>query len=315
MGHTRSSLVFPAALLAATVALSGCSVLGREPDSFDRAVAAYDSGNLPRAVEEFQRWTAAHPEDALGWFNLGRALQDLEKYLDAQAAYFRALNVAPDDARAMVNLAAVQDAQGEHDGAELNLLNAVTTEKTRAYPIVALAWHFERWGKAGASKEARVRSLEPSEIDGLYLRALAREPQNPLANYRYGIFLAANKRYADALKHFDIAAAAQPGDRLAPVAAGDAAAAINDHSAAAHRYEDAILLGLRDIRVLIALADQRIALNQHQAAVEALWLARDEGDGLTDPLRAAISQKLAACYAKLLAAESAAHPDPAHPKK
>ncbi len=78
-------------------------------EAFAAGIEAFDAERYPEAVGAFQRYVAARPEDAAGWYNLGTAYyrDGLDGY--AAWAWLKALRVDPrhDDARHNLRVAGV----------------------------------------------------------------------------------------------------------------------------------------------------------------------------------------------------------------
>ncbi len=119
---TRSAIRFAlrAAALAAVATglapscashkLSGEVTIDARPDAqaFERArrlaVQAAKTANPQRAVELYRQAVALYPDLAAGWNNLGVALLEQQRYLEAAEAFVQAAQRAPTDPRPLYNL-------------------------------------------------------------------------------------------------------------------------------------------------------------------------------------------------------------------
>lgn len=69
-----------------------------------RGVTQFTRGRFADAVDDLTAWAAASPDNAEALNDLGNALQASERFEKAEAAYRRALGLAPDFAPAHNNL-------------------------------------------------------------------------------------------------------------------------------------------------------------------------------------------------------------------
>jgi len=107
-----------AALAAALTLTGGCAsralrgqvTIDARPDAqaFERArrlaAQAEQAGDPDRAVELYRQAVALYPDLAAGWNNLGVALLEQQRYLEAAEAFVQAAQRAPTDPRPLYNL-------------------------------------------------------------------------------------------------------------------------------------------------------------------------------------------------------------------
>jgi len=80
----------------------------RAPPAFAQvrsALALEQAGRLDEAAREYARILEAHPESLRAWVNLGNVEAARHRPAEAEAAYRRALGIAPDQPEALNNLA------------------------------------------------------------------------------------------------------------------------------------------------------------------------------------------------------------------
>ena len=93
-------------------------------------------GDRAGAIETLYRLTAAHPEHAAGWFNLGFLLEEAGVLEPAREAFQCACELAPDLDRAWFGLAQVHIRAGRLDEAA-----AALQVNTRLQPFAPHGWY------------------------------------------------------------------------------------------------------------------------------------------------------------------------------
>jgi len=118
------------------------------------------TGDAEGAAECARRQTELLPSDASGWGLLGAALQQQRRWQEAKAAFSRAVDLDPSDARALLNQANLLTVLGRPEDALRGCHRAVKAEPGFCLGWIALGRMTER---AGRRKEA----------EGYYRKALA----------------------------------------------------------------------------------------------------------------------------------------------
>lgn len=145
-----------AALLAAFPALTvglylhlGAPTILQEL-ALTEAQASYDVDGMVKALEEKLQST---PDDAEGWYALGRAYIAFARYADAEAALRKAATQTPKDARILAQYAeAMALGQNSLDGRPLELIREaleISYEDEKALELAGLAaFQKENWAEA-----------------------------------------------------------------------------------------------------------------------------------------------------------------------
>lgn len=115
-----------------------------------QAQSTYDVDGMVQALEEKLKST---PDDAEGWYALGRAHIALGRYADAEAALRKAATQAPKDARILAQYAeAIALGQNSLDGRPLDLIREaleISYEDEKALELAGLAaFQKENWAEA-----------------------------------------------------------------------------------------------------------------------------------------------------------------------
>jgi tetratricopeptide (TPR) repeat protein len=64
-------------------------------DLKNRGAAAFNRGRMDTAAMEYNKWILLDPNNAEGWYNLGGAYFNQQKYAKAKGAWTRALQINP----------------------------------------------------------------------------------------------------------------------------------------------------------------------------------------------------------------------------
>ncbi|HYU31186.1 MAG TPA: tetratricopeptide repeat protein [Thermoanaerobaculia bacterium] len=115
--------------------------------------------NLSKAIEEQQRLVTQRPQDPAVYNDLGNLLVLASRTDEAEAAYRKAVEIAPDRVSALFNLALLQQQRGELREA-LHLYRRVLDLQ----PQHAWAWYqvgalYEHWGQEGRAVDAYSQSF------------------------------------------------------------------------------------------------------------------------------------------------------------
>lgn len=152
----KSRLWQTAALLAVFPALTiglyfhlGAPAIVQEL-ALTQAQSSYDVDGMVQALEEKLKST---PDDAEGWYALGRAYIAFGRYADAEAALHKAATQSPKDARILAQYAeAIALGQNSLDGRPLDLIRAaleISYEDEKALELAGLAaFQKENWAEA-----------------------------------------------------------------------------------------------------------------------------------------------------------------------
>ncbi|MBI4998790.1 MAG: tetratricopeptide repeat protein [Rhodocyclales bacterium] len=130
------------------------------------AQSSYDVEGMVKALEEKLKST---PDDAEGWYALGRAYIAFNRYADAEEALRKAATQAPKDARILAQYAeAMALGQNSLDGRPLELIREaleISYEDEKALELAGLAaFQKENWAEA-LHYWRRLLKLLPKETD------------------------------------------------------------------------------------------------------------------------------------------------------
>jgi len=147
--------------------------------------------------------TVKSPGNARGWMNYGLARMSRGDLAGAQAAYARALELAPDYGYLQVNMGILQGAMGDRAGAESHFWRGLQLMPD----VPALRFYFARWlDQVGRSEEAIAQlreaiKLSPGELaaQDLLLRIFERLGRWPDVERAAQTILAARSNDATAL--------------------------------------------------------------------------------------------------------------------
>ena len=140
--------VLPALTVGLYIYLGAPAILKEQ--ALTQAQTNYDVDGMVKALEDKLK---ASPDDAEGWYALGRAYIAFERYGDAETALDKAAAKAPKDARILAQYAeAVALKQGSLDGRPLELIQQaleISYEEIKALELAGLnAFQKEKWAEA-----------------------------------------------------------------------------------------------------------------------------------------------------------------------
>jgi tetratricopeptide (TPR) repeat protein len=120
-----------------------CAACGGDPAERARAYTASGDeyaakGQLNEAVIEYRNAAKADPNRVEGFVKLGRALRKLGRVPDAYAALSHAAELNPRDAATQLELASIQIAEGDFQGARVRAEQALQSEPSNAEAHVLL---------------------------------------------------------------------------------------------------------------------------------------------------------------------------------
>lgn len=240
-----------------------CSTPGSVESHYNRGLTAYERGDLSEAVTEFELAVEKEPKNYRAWYNLGTAHHDQGALDPAEKAYRKVLEIQPKSGRAHVALADVWEKRGDPAKEWEHLLQAEAAEPDRAFPLAL----------QGLAKERRG---DPAAAEGLYRRAVAKEPTHVDSNYYLGRLLAAQGKVADGLQHLEKALKAAPDDVPSLMAAAEAYEALGRRSEAFDALQRAELRAeLLEPETYLKMADLLEGMKLLEEAVSYVWKARD----------------------------------------
>ena len=173
--------------------------------------------DLPRALETLLEGTRIFPDNPNHWNNLGYALSLAKRWDEAQAAYERALSIAPDIALAERNLAALSAQSGRPRSAVLAVLSDLR-----------------------ALDEAIARRDFSDKTFALAASVARRAPASPKARFLYGSLLLMRGRAAEAVPELEAAAAKDGGRAAGRVNLGKAYAMLGRLADAEREFRQAL---------------------------------------------------------------------------
>ena len=178
MGNPRIDITIPWPALGSTASpavVSAKALFARTPKTeelYQQALTAVKAKETPKAIKLFNQVLEAEPKDFVAWTELG-TLYFRENSLDnAEACYFKAIELKRDYALALLNLGKLYMSKKQYDNAVLALSNAVVSS-----PDSADVHHFlgesylqvKKGSLAVVSLNEAIR-LAPAEKAELHLR-------------------------------------------------------------------------------------------------------------------------------------------------
>lgn len=180
-----------------------------------RGLALELQGDLDAARAAYRIASSLDATFAQPHINLGRLLREDGKHVEAEAAFGRAVNAAPNDHEGWLGRGLSRIAQGDLVGGALDLEQSRALAPGESAPLIALAELDEAHGD-------RARAIDR------YRAALLLEPAHAVAwlklgnaLMRDGDYAGAKRAYESAIKHDDKLAAAHNGLGAARMALGD----------------------------------------------------------------------------------------------
>jgi tetratricopeptide (TPR) repeat protein len=155
--------------------------------------AYYHRGNMPEAVRHFERTLQQDPWSAVAHYNLGLALDKLDRRDEALAHYRDALKLRPEFAPGQAVLGGLLVKLGRPEEAVGHLRSALVLMPNDVEALDRLGQALAGTGKF-------------PEAVATYERALAIDPTLAVAHFNFGLLLAASGRPADAIAHYTEAA-------------------------------------------------------------------------------------------------------------
>jgi Flp pilus assembly protein TadD len=172
---------------------------------FEQAAAAAKGGDTAKAVQLFDKVLAADPKDYPAWTELGSVYFRTDSFDNAEAAYFKAIELKRDYSLALLNLGKLYLARKQFDNAILVLSNAVKASPSSAetHHYLAESYLQAKKGSSAVFHFNEAIRLAPAEKAELHLRLAslydaANIKDKAAAEFR--LFLDKNPNYAEKAK-------------------------------------------------------------------------------------------------------------------
>jgi Flp pilus assembly protein TadD len=149
---------------------SGPDVSGNTPALLARARKAFEQGDNAQAAEWFEEYVSLVPGDANALNALGVALYNLGRYQEAEQRYREAIDANPEYANALVNLAALQQANPQEAEPLLRRVLKINPKYPGARSmlgIMLLSAGDEHGARAALRKAQKVSPNDPIALLGL----------------------------------------------------------------------------------------------------------------------------------------------------
>lgn len=144
-------------------------------DLFKKATAAEKANKASVAVETFNVLLAADPKDFVAWTELGTVFFKNNSLDNAEACYFKAIEIKKDYFLALLNLGKLYLGRKQGDNAVLVLSNAVKTrpESADAHLFLAESYLLNKKGSSALHHFTEAIKLSPVEKAEAHLRLAA----------------------------------------------------------------------------------------------------------------------------------------------
>jgi tetratricopeptide (TPR) repeat protein len=173
------------------------------------AAALANTGDIDGARRVLTDLARDWPKDVSGWYLLAQIEAQADHRDAAEAAVARIREIAPDDARAPLALAATRSARGDYRGAASALASRVAEGRQADVDSGDYAT------MVGALGEALVHAGDRREALNVLERAHARVPDDAAIHFALGAAYDENQRHDDAERVFREIIAANPTDARA----------------------------------------------------------------------------------------------------
>lgn len=161
--------------------------------AFDEGVAAYNAGDFRTARDRFRKAVEIAPDEPVAWVNLAAAYSRLDEHESAVECYQKAIALKPDDPAFHQGLGNAWAALGKSDLAESSYARSVEL-KRGADPKAAAGAYYEQaieFINSGDKKRAGETLRKALEADEGYSEA----------HFQLGLVLLGTEDHAEALKH------------------------------------------------------------------------------------------------------------------
>jgi len=210
MGNPRFDLTipWPMAASAKPAVISASQLYSRNEkneDLFQKAAAAIKANESAKASELFNQILTADPKDFVAWTELGTIFFKGNALDNAEACYFKAIDLKKDYFVALMNLGKLYVNRKQFDNAILVLSNAVASnpDSADAHYFLGESYLQTKKGSLAVAQLNEAIRLEPGEKAELHLRLAtlydAAGMKSKAAN-EYKVFLGKRPDYAEKSK-------------------------------------------------------------------------------------------------------------------
>ena len=212
MGNPRLDYTLPWPPAMKTDAKPG--VISAEPgykrsekneEIYQRATTALKGGDKQAAVTLFDQLLAADPKDYVAWTELGTIFFKAGSLENAEACYFKAIELKKDYTVVLLNLGKLYLTRKQFDNAIVALSNAVKIAPTSAdaHQFLGESYLQAKKGSSALYHFNEAKKLSPVDKADLHLRIAtlydaAKQKDKAAAEYR--AYLVKNPNYADKVK-------------------------------------------------------------------------------------------------------------------
>ena len=168
-----------------------------ERNDFTYGVALFQRGYLEQATAAFQQVTAAKPDNAEAFYNLGTIYLRRHELQQARPMLQRALRLRPEYPEAWNNLGMIAAQEGQTAEAMRNFQESLRLRPTYVTALVNLGNLYRREASA-------------AEAETLLTRALRAEPENAEVNYSLGMLYAQQNQLQPAMQYLQRAIELRP---------------------------------------------------------------------------------------------------------
>jgi choline-sulfatase len=214
--------------------------------SAEDAVVLGDSlrmaGHGREAIEVLERTARANPKFAQPWLSIGAVHFARQAFMEAAAAYEKALSIEPDQVEALRGLADIALVGDRLDEAKTRYSHILEIDQGDAGALAKLGVVTARTGRA-------------DEAIALFQKSVERDPKNADANLYLAGALASNGRPAEAVPYFERALAAGPRAPMALNGLGLTRLALGDRPGAAAAFRESLSLDPRQPDIARALRE------------------------------------------------------------
>ncbi len=175
---------------------------GKNEELYQKATTALKSGDKQGAVTLFDQLLAADPKDYVAWTELGTIFFKAGSFDNAEACYFKAIELKKDYSVALLNLGKLYLTRKQFDNAIIALSNAVKAAPTSAdaHQYLGESYLQAKKGSSALFHLNEAIKLAPTEKADLHLRIATlydAAKQKDKAAVEYKAYLAKNPTYPD----------------------------------------------------------------------------------------------------------------------
>jgi protein O-GlcNAc transferase len=258
--HSRLT-VLALVILSALLAVSGCAAKPRPLAHYQRGIDYHGKAQWEDAIREYQRAIELDPGDPAPRFNLGVLYQDRGRLKEAKQQYLAILDQHRNYAPAWMNLASIQELEGDNPAAEASYRRALQGDPVSSVPASQMGFFL-------------FRQQRRDEAATAFKEALQRDPES--ANGHYGLACIAEDQgdFALALKHYVRTVQSNPRDLQAYLKAAELSQRLGQRDDAMRYLRRAALLdpgrGETFFQLGVLLRDQEHWKAAEQAFLQAL---------------------------------------------